>query len=176
MLRARVPPEEMPDSGVLRAHRNQEAVERAFRHLTSVDFGPESISVRDLGRGRAHGLVCLLSYYLEWHLRRQLAPLLREGEDGATADRERKTPIAPAQSMSNSEAKRPAAQTTAERTDWDFRSLLGELGTLPRHRVRFQLQGGSEQPEVLLLTEPNDLQRRAFHLLQMRPRTTGGVR
>ena len=63
------------------------------------------------------------------------------------------------------EAKRRTRQTAEGDTLWDLRGLLGELGTLQRNRIRFQLPGESEHPEVRLLTEPSPLQRRVFELL-----------
>ena len=150
VLRARVQPEDLDDAGVVRAYENLAAVERTFQHLNCVDLGLRSFSVPDSERGRAHALVCLLARYLELHLRQQLAPLLLKEEDGSSTERQ-------------------AQHVAAGETLWDFRELLTDLGTLPRHRVRFQPNGESEHSEVLLLTDPSALQRRAFDLLRLRP-------
>ena len=78
--------------------------------------------------------------------------------------------MAPARHTPATETKRRTRRTAEGDTLWDFRGLLGELGTLQRNRVRFQLPGESAQPEVRLLTEPSPLQRRVFEFLQLRPR------
>ena len=170
VIRAQVPPEQLDDAGVVRAYKSLAAVERAFRHLKTVDLELRPFYVRDPDRVRAHTLVCLLAYHLEWHLRQKLAPLLYEEQDRAAAERRRDTPVAPARHTPATEAKRRTRQTAEGDTVWDFRGLLGELGTLQRNRVRFQLPGESEHPEVRLLTEPSRLQRRVFELLQLRQR------
>ena len=170
VIRAQVPPEQLDDAGVVRAYKSLAAVERAFRHLKTVDLELRPFYVRDPDRVRAHTLVCLLAYHLEWHLRQKLAPLLYEEQDRAAAERQRDTPVAPARHTPATEAKRRTRQTAEGDTVWDFRGLLGELGTLQRNRVRFQLPGESEHPEVRLLTEPSRLQRRVFELLQLRQR------
>ena len=162
VIRAQVPPKQLDDAGVVRAYKSLAAVERAFRHLKTVDLELRPFYVRDPDRVRAHTLLCLLAYHLEWHLRQKLAPLLYEEQDRAAAERRRDTPA--------TEAKRRTRQTAEGDTLWDFRGLLGELGTLQRNRVRFQLPGESEHPEVRLLTEPSPLQRRVFELLQLRQR------
>ena len=170
VIRAQVPPEQLDDAGVVRAYKSLAAVERAFRHLKTVDLELRPFYVRDPDRVRAHTLVCLLAYHLEWHLRQKLAPLLYEEQDRAAAERLRDTPVAPARHTPATEAKRRTRQTAEGDTVWDFHGLLGELGTLQRNRVRFQLPGESEHPEVRLLTEPSRLQRRVFELLQLRQR------
>ena len=168
VIRAQVPPEQLDDAGVVRAYKSLAAVERAFRHLKTVDLELRPFYVRDPDRVRAHTLVCLLAYHLEWHLRQKLAPLLYEEQDRAAAERRRYTPVAPARHTPATEAKRRTRQTAEGDTLWDFRGLLGELGTLQRNRVRFQVPGESEHPEVRVLTEPSPLQRRVFELLQLR--------
>lgn len=105
-------------------------------------------------------LVCLLSYYLEWHLRWQLAPLLYEEEDRATSERPRAMPV--------TQAKQWRRETAEGETARGFRGQLGELRTLQRNGLRFQVPGQSAQPEVRLSTEPSALQRRVFELLELR--------
>ena len=87
VIRAQVPPEQLDDAGVVRAYKSLAAVERAFRHLKTVDLELRPFYVRDPDRVRAHTLVCLLAYHLEWHLRQKLAPLLYEEQDRAAAER-----------------------------------------------------------------------------------------
>ena len=150
VLRTRVQPEELDNVSVVRSYENLTALEGTFRHLNYVDPELRTFWTRDPGQRRALALVCLLACLLESQLRLQLAPLLFGGEDRAAAPQ--------------SERKNAEGDTL-----WDFRGLLAELGTLSRHRVRFQLPGQSEHSEVLLLTEPNASQSRAFDLLRLCP-------
>ena len=125
VIRAQVPPTQLDDAAVVRAYKSLAAVERAFRHLKTVDLELRPFYVRDPDRVRAHTLVCLLAYHLEWHLRQRLAPLLYEEHDRAAAERRRDTPVAPARHTPATEAKRRTRQTAAGDTVWDFRGLLG---------------------------------------------------
>ncbi len=168
-LRAQVPSGELDNAGVVRASRRQAGVERTYRDLARVDIEPGISWVEHPERLQAYGLVCLLACYLEWHLRRLLAPLLRHDDDGAPVDRRRATPKASDQPAPTPEAKPGARQTADEQSPSDVRGLLRELGKLSRHRVRIQPQEDSEQLEVVLLTEANALQHRAFDLLRIRP-------
>jgi hypothetical protein len=73
------------------------AVERAFRILKSLDLLRRPIYHRLPDRVRGHVLLCLLAYYVEWHMRQALAPLLFDDDDKAAADALRKSVVAPAQ-------------------------------------------------------------------------------
>lgn len=168
VLRAKIPPEErMADEQVVRAYKRLASVERAFRHLKTVDLELRPIYVRHPDRVRAHVLVCMLGYYVEWHLRRRLAPLLYDEEDPAAAADSRGSPVEPACHSPTTTAKRRARATAAGERLWNFRGLLDELDGVQRNRVRIQLPGQPDQPEIRMLTEANDLQRRAFALLDL---------
>ena len=89
---------------------------------------------------RAHVFLCMLAYYVEWHLRRDLAPVLFD-DDKAAAEAQRPSVVKPAE-------RSPRAQRKAQhqRTDdgWpvhSFRTLLADLATLAKNRVRTKLQG-----------------------------------
>jgi hypothetical protein len=109
---------------------------------------------------RAHVFLCLLAYYLQWHLRRALAPLLFDDHDPAAAAGGRASPVAKA-------ARSPAAsrKLTTRRSDdglpvHSWRSLVQDLATLTRNTVRF-----GDTPPVTMLATPTALQHAIFERL-----------
>ena len=108
-------------------------------------------------------LLCVLAYYVEWHMRRALAPLLFDDEDRDNAQALRTSVVAPA-ARSEAAQKKAASQQTSEGLPvHSFRTLLADLATLTRNRVR--LAGQSFE----MLATPTALQERAFQLLQVAP-------
>ncbi len=89
-------------------------VERAFRSLKSVDLHLRPIHHRLADRVRAHVLVCLLAYYVEWHLRQRLRPLLFDDEQPGE---ERPSPVAPAERSAGAQAKARRKRTPDGLTD-----------------------------------------------------------
>jgi hypothetical protein len=115
-------------------------------------------------RVRAHVLLCMLAYYLEWHMRRALAPVLFDDEDKAAAEALRASPVAKAQV---SDAARKKAYTRLSDPAHgevlpvhSFRTLLADLGTLTKNRVCF---GGKN--ELTVLATPTPVQQRVLRLL-----------
>ncbi|MFV2069892.1 MAG: IS1634 family transposase, partial [Pirellulales bacterium] len=112
-------------------------------------------------RIRTHVFLCMMAYYVEWHMRRKLAPILFDDHERADAERDRKSIVAPAP-----RSKAAAGKDQSKRTDDDepvhsFRTLLADLGTLAKNRVR--VRGSSE--EFYVLTQPTAPQTRALDLL-----------
>lgn len=87
------------------------------------------------GRVRAHVFVCTLAYYVEWHMRRAVAPLLFDDDDSAAAEADRASPIEPARRSKAARAKAGSKQTAGGRPVHSFRTLLADLATLTRNRV-----------------------------------------
>ena len=81
ILRTSEPDERLATADVVRSYKNLTNVERAFRSLKMMDFQIRPIRHRAEARVRAHLFLCLLSYYVQWHLRRALAPLLFDDEE-----------------------------------------------------------------------------------------------
>ena len=82
----------------MRNYKSLSGVERAFRSLKTVDLHVRPIHHRDSDRVRAHIFLCMLAYYVEWHMRQDLAPLLFDDEDQAAGEKRRASVVAPAQS------------------------------------------------------------------------------
>ena len=115
---------------------------------------------------RAHVFLCMLAYYVEWHMRRALAPLLFDDDDPAAAEAVRASPVAPARRSKAARAKAGRKRTPDGLPVHSFQSLLGDLATLTRNRVRPAVPGAMTAD---ILARPTPLQDRAFRLLGLRP-------
>ena len=96
IVRSNVEPEQFDAAQTVRAYKDLSKVERAFRSLKSVDLKVRPLHHRRADRVRAHVLLCMLAYYVEWHMRRDLAPLLFDDHDPAAAEQRRTSVVAPA--------------------------------------------------------------------------------
>jgi transposase len=151
---------------VVRSYKQLTRVESAFRCLKTVDLQVRPIRHRSEQRVRAHLLLCLLAYYVEWHLRQALAELLFEDEDLA-GWQARRDPVAAAQPRKEVQAKKNRRETAEGLELHSFSTLLQVLGTRCRHQCR--LQGDATGPTVERLTEPSALQERALELVRTFP-------
>ena len=108
----------------------------------------------------------MLAYYVEWHMRRRLAPLLFQDDDPAAARAQRDTPVEPAE-VSERAQRKADTKTTAEGFPvHSFPTLLADLANLVLNRVRLPTR---EQTAITIATKPSKLQRRAFDLLGVDP-------
>ncbi len=142
------------------------AVERAFRSLKTVDLKVRPVFHRTADRVRAHVFLCMLAYYVEWHMRQRLKPLLFDDHDPAAAEAARTSIVAPARVSDAAKEKARGKRTANGHPVHSFRTLLGDLATIAKNRVVPRLPG-AEPFEVL--TRPTALQREAFKLLGVRP-------
>ena len=165
VIRTSLAENEMKAADTVRAYKRLSAVERAFRSLKSVDLKVRPVFHRTEQRVRAHVLLRMLAYHVEWHMRERLAPLLFDDEDRAGAEAARPSVVAPAR-VSESARRKAARKRTGEgRAVHSFRTLLRDLATVTRNRVAPR-QSGAEPFD--LLTRPTELQREAFRLLGLR--------
>ena len=149
-------PEEQLDAGeTVAAYKNLSV--RAFRTFKLIDLNVRPIHHRLESRVRAHLLLCMLAYYVERHMRQQLAPMLFDDEDGPV----RTSIVAP---KSNSAQRKASSRRTPDgHTVHSFRSLLDDLSTIARNRVRPRIAGARE---FEMTTIPTPLQ--ALGLLNVR--------
>ena len=117
------------------AYKSLAHVERAFRSLKTGQLAGRPIFVYSEDHVRGHILLCLLAYYVEWHLRRRLAPLLFEEEDRAGARALRQSPVEKAQVSASTKAKAASKQTPEGLPGHSFQTLLADLGTLTLNQV-----------------------------------------
>ena len=165
VIRTSLPEERLDAEGAVRAYKRLGTVERAFRSLKTVDLKVRPVFHRTADRVRAHVLLCMLAYYVEWHMRERLAPLLFDDEDPAGAAASRASAVAPARVSESARRKAHRKRTDDGRPVQNFRSLLGDLATVTRNRVVARMPGAEP---FNTLTRPTELQREAFRLLGVR--------
>jgi len=166
VVRTNVPRKDLDAEQVVAAYKGLSDVERAFRRLKTVDLKVRPIYHRSADRVRAHILLCMLAYYVEWHMRDALAPILFDEDDPDAAAAMRQSIVKPAQRSKR--AKRKAAE---RRTDdglpvHSFRTLLEDLATLARNTVQPKVDGAEPFQQ---LTTPTPIQHRTFGLLGVSP-------
>ena len=150
----------------MRSYKSLSEVERAFRCLKGMELRVRPIRHRTGERVPAHIFLCLLAYYVEWHLRRAWAPLLIEGEE-RWEERERRDPIGPAKPSASVQQKKRSHQTREGFPVHSFETLMAELAT--RARVTYSLQSGDSSPIFKQVPELTLLQARAYELLGLLP-------
>lgn len=164
VIRTSVDKEVLSSEQVVASYKSLSGVERAFRSLKTVDLHVRPIHHRLPDRVRAHILLCMLAYYVEWHMRQLLAPVLFDDHDKPAARAARASIIAPAQR--SAAAKRKAAtRKIADRTPvHSFQTLLGDLATIVKNRIQPKDQ---KIPAFDMLTTPTPVQQQAFALLDV---------
>ena len=145
------------------AYKSLAGVERAFRSLKTVDLYVRPIGHRLAARVRAHVFLCMLAYYVEWHMRQALAPLLFDDDDKAAGEARRSSVVAPAQRSPTAQRKARTQQPDEGMPVHSFQTLLQDLATMAKNRIRF----GASALETTMFTTPTLLQQRALDLLQV---------
>ncbi len=165
VIRTSLEAETLGAAEAVEAYKRLAGVERAFRSMKS-DLRIRPIHVYSADQVRAHIFLCMLAYYVEWHLRQRLAPMGFEDDDRAAAQAARDTPVAPAQPSPAAQSK-AATRVTAEGLPvHSFRTRLDDLASLALNQVRLR---GPANRRLTLVTQPTAVQKRAFELLGVKP-------
>jgi transposase len=164
VIRTSEPTERLTASDGVRTYKRLGLVEQAFRCLKGIDLLVRPIYHRTPERVRAHILLCLLAYYVEWHLRRAWEPLLFEDEELAE-DRRRRDPVRPARASESARRKKKTHATPEGLPVHSFRSLLAHLGT--RCRNTCVVTGDPRGTMFHQVTEADALQAEALRLLKL---------
>ena len=162
VIRTSVAADRVPTAEAVRSYKRLATVERAFRSLKTVDLKVRPIHHRKADRVRAHVFLCMLAYYVEWHMRRALAPILFDDDDKATGEALRRSVVAPAQRSARAKAKALTKRTEEGEPVHSFQTLLRHLRTIVKDRMRLKSDPAIEFDK---LTTPTPLQQRAFDLL-----------
>jgi len=165
VVRTSVPETVLDARASVRAYKRLSTVERAFRSLKTVDLKVRPVFHRTPERVRAHVLLCMLAYYVEWHMRARLAPMLFDDEDREAGEAVRASIVAPARSSDTAQAKARTKRTAEGDPVHSFRTLLDTLATITRNTVVPRLPG-AEPFEVI--TRPTPIQDQAFTHLGVR--------
>jgi len=162
VLRTSLPTDSLPTDDVVARYKNLADVERFFRTLNSeLDVRP--IRHRLADRVRAHMFLRMLSYYISWHMKQVLAPILFQDNDKPAAAAKRANPVAPAQRSDEALNKAARKRTDDDTPVHSFTTLLADLATICAN----QIQPADDTPPFTITTTPTPLQRRAFELLNI---------
>ena len=148
------------------AYKSLAQVEQAFRSLKTTQLALRPVYVYSEDHVRGHVFLCVLAYYLEWHLRRCLAPLLFQEEDRAGARALRKSPVQKAQVSARTKAKAARKRTAEGLPVHNLQTLLADLATLTLNQVT--LPDAPDHP-FPMFAKPTPLQQKAFDLLGVDP-------
>ena len=148
---------------VVRGYKRLADVEQAFRSLKSLELLVRPIHHRLENRVKGHIFVCLLAYYVQWHLKRAWSAL-SFADEHLPEHRAERDPVAAAQPTADVQKKKTERQTKEGNELQSFRTLLNELGTQCRNTC--QLGEGSSAVQITKVTEPTPLQTEAFHHLE----------
>ena len=147
-----------------RSYKRLAVVEQAFRCLKGIDLWGRPIHHRTANRVRAPILLCLLAYYVEWHLRQAWEPLWFEEEE-LTEDRQRRDPVAPARASQSALQKKKTHTTPGDLPVHSFRTLMAHLGT--RCRNTCVVSADPNHTPFHQDTEADALQAEALRLIKM---------
>ena len=162
VIRTSEPAERLSAPDTVRAYKQLTKVEQLFRTIKGINRLVRPIRHRAETRVRAHIFLTVLAYYVCWHMRRALAPLLFEDEE-LEKSRATRDPVAPAKPSESATEKKISRRTADGEPIHSFETLLAELGTRCRNRCRVKTDRSG--PSFVQLTEPNRLQARALQLL-----------
>lgn len=162
VIRTSLAGETLSSTDTVRAYKDLSKVERAFRCLKSIDLKVRPIYHWLSDRIQSHVFLCMLAYYVEWHLRQKLTTILFDDHERQSAQAQRPSIVAPAPRSDAAKHKDATKRTDDDYPVHSFRTLLNDLGTLTKNRVRLPDQPGSE---FYLLSQPTALQQRVFDLL-----------
>jgi Transposase DDE domain len=162
VLRTDLKPDTLDATSTVKAYKQLATVERAFRSLKTVDIEVRPIHHRRANRVRAHVMLCMLAYYLEWHLRRALEPILFEDHDKTAAEAARTSIVAKAERSQAADRKAATKRTDDGLPVHSFRSLLADLATVTRN---IMAMAQAPQTTFVLYPKLTPAQARAFQLL-----------
>ena len=165
VVRSSVEPDRFTAEQTVRAYKDLARVERAFRSFKSIEL-LRPIHHWRADRVRAHAFLCMLAYYLEWHMRQDLAPVLFEDHNKDAAHSRRLSIVAPARRSEDAEKKASKKRTQDDLAVHAFKDLLKNLGTIVINTVRLQ----DRDQTFPLQTIASPLQQRCFDLLAVSPK------
>ncbi len=162
VVRTSLPAKALDDGASVRAYKSLTHVERAIRSIKTVDLQVRPVFHWLAPRVRAHVCLCMLAYYLEWHMRQRLAPMLYDDADKQAAEALRTSIVAKAQRSASAIDKQTRGTTPDGLPVHSFQTLLADLATLARNTVTTAHNTGHE---FVLITTPTAIQQKALDLL-----------
>jgi len=163
VVRTSVKSDTMPAVRVVETYKSLSRVERAFRCLKTVDLQLRPIYHHKDERIRAHVFLCMLAYYVEWHMRERLREVLFDDCDTASASASRTSVVGPSVRSEVAKRKDATRRTPSGHPVQSFQDLLRDLATLTRNRIRIADYDAIYDK----LTAPTAYQQHVFNLLQV---------
>ena len=158
-----VPEQRLSPDGTVRCYKSLSQVERAFRSIKTIDLKVRPIRHRLETRVRAHIFLCMLAYYVEWHMREAWRPLLFCDEDQEA--KKTRDPVAPAK-RSEAALRKIRSKKLDDGTEaHSFQTLLKALSTIVRNICRAP-GDNPDAPTFQVVTTPDPKQQRAYDLLE----------
>jgi hypothetical protein len=164
VIRTSLPVETFDDAATVRSYKSLAFVERAFRCIKTVDLHVRPVYHRLADRVRAHVFLCMLAYYLEWHMRQRLAPMLFDDADKQAAEASRASVVAQAQRSPAAVQKQTTGLTPDGLPVHSFQSLLADLATVARNTITTAI---TPNYPLTVVTRPTTIQYKAFQLLDL---------
>jgi transposase len=162
VVRTSLPEATLGDADTVRSYKSLSRVERAFRCIKTVDLNVRPVYHWLEGRVRAHVLLCMLAYYLEWHMRQGLAPMLFDDTDKEEAEARRSSVVAQAQRSKAAVRKQTTGMTPDGLPVHSFHTLLADLATMARNTI---ITAINPNHPLTVVTRPTPVQQKAFDLL-----------
>jgi hypothetical protein len=164
VVRTSLPDTTLDDDATVRSYKSLSLVERAFRCLKTVDLQVRPVYHGLAERGRAHVFLCRLAYYLEWHMRRRIAPMLYDDTDKEAAEALRPSVVAKARPSPAATTKQTTGRTPDGLPVHSFHTLLADLATLTRNTLTTAI---APDRHFTLTARPTPLQQKALDLLDL---------
>jgi transposase len=162
VVRTSLSAEALGDADTVRSYKSLSLVERGFRCIKTVDLQVRPVYHWLEDRVRAHVFLCMLAYYLEWHMRQRLAPMLFDDTDKEAAEAQRRSVVAQARRSRTAVKKQTTGVTEDGLPVHSFHSLLADLATLARNTITTAI---TPHYPLTVLTRPTPVQQKAFDLL-----------
>jgi transposase len=156
-------------SAVVSAYKSLAHVERAFRSIKTMAMHVRPVFHYNSERVRAHVFLCMLAYYVQWHMRARLKPMLFDDEYLNEANASRPSPVSKAVRSAHAKHKDSSKLADDHVPLHSFNTLLKDLATLNYNITYTQL---NPEAKIVLLTRPTSLQDKAFRLLAINPGCT----
>jgi hypothetical protein len=166
VIRTSVSAQQLDAAAAVAAYKSLSHVERAFRSIKTVDLHVRPVFHYNANRVRAHVFLCMLAYYVEWHMRARLKPMLFDDEHLDEASASRASPVAKAVRSEHAKAKDASKLADDGLPLHSFRTLLQDLATLAYNVAHTSL---NPEAKIILTTRPTPLQAKAFSLLGLNP-------
>jgi hypothetical protein len=165
VIRTSMAAQQLDGAAAVAAYKSLAHVERAFRSMKTVDLNVRPVFHYNEARVRAHVFLCMLAYYVEWHMRQRLKPLLFDDEYLEQASATRPSPVAKAVRSEHAKAKDQTKRAQDGMPLHSFRTLLKDLATLTYNIAR---TAANPNATIDITARPTPIQAKAFELLGLR--------